>query len=302
MATGLLALFDDIAVLMDDTAVMTKLAAKKTAGIVGDDLAVNAEAMIGINPKRELAIVATVAKGSVINKAILIPAALLLAAIAPWLIPILLMIGGAFLCYEAYHKTFDHGDTTHQTELVEAAHLSTEAVLALEKQKIKQAVTTDFILSAEIVAIALGTMTDATLATQATSLVVIAVAMTIIVYGSVAGLVKLDDLGIWMMQKPAAAMKRAGAAIIKSVPYIMKTLSVVGTAAMFVVGGSIILHGIPPLEQAVTAGVARVPDITGLAGTVSFAAQILSGLIVGFIVATLWKAAGPSLLKLFKKK
>lgn len=302
MATGLLALFDDIAVLMDDTAVMTKLAAKKTAGIVGDDLAVNAEAMVGINPKRELAIVGQVAKGSVINKAILIPAALLLAAFAPWLIPVLLMLGGAFLCCEAYHKTFGHTDTAHQAELIDAAHESTEAALAVEKKKIKQAITTDLILSAEIVAIALGTMTDATLATQATSLIIIAIAMTVIVYGSVAGLVKLDDLGAWLMQKPSDAMKRAGAAIIRSVPYIMKTLSVVGTAAMFVVGGSIILHGIHPLETAVANGVASLPAIIGITTIASLIAQVAVGIIVGCVVTMIWKAAGPKVTALLRRK
>jgi predicted DNA repair protein MutK len=298
MASGLLALLDDIAALMDDTAVMTKVAAKKTAGIVGDDLAVNAEAMVGINPKRELAIVAQVAKGSVINKAMLIPGALVLAAVAPWLIPIILMLGGAFLCYEAWHKTFGHAETAHQAELVEAAHASTEATLAVERQKIKQAVTTDLILSAEIIAIALGSMPEATLTTQALSLVVIAIGMTVIVYGSVAGLVKLDDLGLWLMKKPAALWRKTGRGLVLSVPYIMKALSIIGTAAMFMVGGGIILHGIP-LGHAFDAWVATLP---GLAATIlGLAAPLAAGAIVGFLCALVWHRLEPAVKALWAR-
>lgn len=296
MASGLLALLDDIATLMDDTAVMTKLAAKKTAGIVGDDLAVNAEAMAGLNPKREIAIVAQVAKGSLVNKAILIPAALALAALLPAAIPVALMIGGAYLCYEGFHKVFDKQDHAHKAELVAAAHESTADALAVEKKKIRQAIMTDFVLSAEIVVLALGTMPEASLLTQAITLCVIALGMTVIVYGSVAGLVKLDDLGVWMMGRTAAARK-AGKAILLSVPYIMKTLSVVGTAAMFLVGGEIVMHGIPPVYHAAEELLALLP-FGGAAGVIAaIAISMLGGLVAGGIVATAWKFASPAVLR-----
>lgn len=289
MASGLFALFDDIALLMDDTAVMTKVAAKKTAGIVGDDLAVNAEAMVGINPKRELAIVGAVAKGSLINKAILVPSALLLAAIAPPVITYGLMFGGAFLCYEAFHKTFGKHDSAHDAELIEAAHTSTEATLAVERQKIKQAITTDFILSAEIIAIALGSMTTTSLTTQALSLVVIALGMTVIVYGAVAGLVKIDDLGIWMAQRGSAIAKKVGLGLVASVPYIMKALGIIGTTAMFLVGGSIVLHGLP-IGHSVAHLLESVPA-GGLRTTASMLCDLVSGIIVGGLAAVLWHFA-----------
>ena len=291
MASGLFALFDDIALLMDDTAAMTKVAAQKTAGIVGDDLAVNAEAMVGINPKRELAIVAAVAKGSLVNKAILVPAALVLAAVAPPVITYGLMLGGAFLCYEAFHKTFAKHDHVHDAALVAAAHASTDATLAVERAKIKQAVTTDFILSAEIVAIALGSMTDATLGAQALALTVIALGMTVIVYGSVAGLVKLDDLGIWMAQRKSAATKKLGLGLVASVPHIMKALSVIGTTAMFLVGGSIVLHGISPLGHALEHLLTTEVPAGALRSLSGMALDLIAGVIVGGLCALLWKYA-----------
>lgn len=300
MASGLFALFDDIAVLMDDTAVMTKIAAQKTAGIVGDDLAVNAEAMVGINPKRELAIVAAVAKGSLINKAFLVPGALLLAAFAPPVITYGLMAGGAFLCYEAFHKTFGQHDTTHDSALVAAAHTSTEATLDVERQKIKQAITTDFILSAEIIAIALGSMTTTSLVTQATSLVVIALGMTVIVYGAVAGLVKIDDLGIWMTQRGSSLAQKTGHSLVASVPYIMKALAIIGTTAMFLVGGSIVLHGIP-LGHTVDAAIAGLPAVTGLQTTATLLSQLASGIVVGGVCAVLWAYARKPLERLCHK-
>lgn len=306
MASGLLALFDDIATLMKHTSVLTKVAAKKTAGLVGDDLAVNAEAMIGINPKRELAIVAEVAKGSTINKFILIPAALGLSAVAPAIIPYFLMAGGAFLCYEGYHKTFDkHGpkEEEHKEKLIEAAQTSTEATLALEKKKIKQAVTTDFILSAEIIAIALGTMATATLATQAVALGVIGLGMTVIVYGSVAGLVKLDDLALLMMQNKSQglvgkALRKTGEFMLTTgVPGLMKGLSVFGTAAMFIVGGEILLHGIAPVHHALEAGLAMLPAVPGLSTVVGMGAGLAAGVAAGFVTATAWKVTGPTITK-----
>lgn len=291
MASGLFALFDDIALLMDDTAVMTKVAAKKTAGIVGDDLAVNAEAMVGINPKRELAIVAAVAKGSLVNKAILVPAALVLAAIAPPVITYGLMFGGAFLCYEAFHKTFGKHDNAHDAELISAAHTSTQATLDVERQKIKQAITTDFILSAEIIAIALGSMTTTSLTTQALSLVVIALGMTVIVYGAVAGLVKIDDLGIWLTQRGSALAKKVGLGLVASVPYIMKALGIIGTTAMFLVGGSIVLHGISPVGHAVEHLLTTEVPAGGMRTGASMLFDLIAGVIVGGLSALLWKYA-----------
>ncbi len=298
MASGLFALFDDIAALMDDTAIMTKVAAKKTAGLVGDDLAVNAEAMVGINPKRELAIVAEVAKGSLVNKAILVPGALLLAAVAPPVITYGLMAGGAFLSYEAFHKTFGAHDHAHEQDLVAAAHTSTAATLDVERAKIKQAITTDFVLSAEIIAIALGSMTSATLGSQALALGVIALGMTVIVYGSVAGLVKLDDLGLWMMTRTSRAVQAAGRKVVASVPYIMKTLSVVGTTAMFLVGGGILLHGLP-FGHGIEAAIAALPDIPGLKGSATILSQLLTGVIAGGICALVWRHAQKPASRLF---
>lgn len=300
MASGLFALLDDIATLMDDTAVMTKVAAQKTAGIVGDDLAVNAEAMVGINPKRELAIVAAVAKGSLINKAILIPAALLLAAVAPPVITYALMFGGAFLCYEAYHKTFGAHDSAHDAALITAAHDSTAAILDVEKQKIKQAITTDFILSAEIVAIALGSMAGATLMTQATSLAAIGIGMTVIVYGLVAVLVKLDDIGLWMMQRGSRLRRSCGAKLVASVPVIMRALSIIGTAAMFVVGGSIILHGLP-LGHMVDAAIAKMPDMIGLHTLATIISQVIAGVVIGWLCAMAWHHLHSPLQRLIRR-
>ncbi len=305
-SSGLFALLDDIAVLMDDTAIMTKVAAKKTAGIVGDDLAVNAEAMVGINPQREIAIVARVARGSLINKAIIIPVALVLAAVAPALIPILLMAGGAFLCYEAWHKiahSHDPEEEQHKRELIAAAHTSTDAALEVEEKKIKQAITTDFILSAEIIAIALGSAANASLAAQASTLVIIGLGMTVIVYGAVAGLVKLDDLGIYLMQRNAEGkpLHTIGKKLISCVPGIMKTLSVVGTAAMFLVGGSIILHGIPAAHHIVADAVGALPDVFALRGLAQMLADGLAGVMIGIVCEKLWSLASPKLLPLLGK-
>lgn len=305
-SSGLFALLDDIAALMDDTAIMTKVAAKKTAGIVGDDLAVNAEAMVGINPQREIAIVARVARGSLINKAIIIPVALVLAAVAPFLIPVLLMAGGAFLCCEAWHKivhAHDAADEQHKQELIAAAHNSTEAALEVEEKKIKQAITTDFILSAEIIAIALGSAANASLAAQATTLVIIALGMTVIVYGAVAGLVKLDDLGIYLMQKyhEGKALHVIGKKLISSVPGIMKTLSIVGTAAMFLVGGSIILHGIPAAHHIVVDTIALLPDAFGLRGLAQMVVDGVAGVGIGILTVKIWVLISPKLLPAFKK-
>lgn len=256
MAAGsLLTLFDDIATILDDVAVMTKVAAKKTAGVLGDDLALNAQQVTGVKADRELPVVWAVAKGSFLNKLILVPAALLISVIAPWLITPLLMLGGAFLCYEGFekvaHKLF-HGkdDDEHHAEMVEAISDEKVDMVAFERDKIKGAIRTDFILSAEIIVIALGTVQHVSFSMQALVVSSIALLMTIGVYGLVAGIVKLDDAGLHLLATKAAGawnnFKRSlGKAIIWFAPYLMKTLAIVGTAAMFIVGGGILVHGIP---------------------------------------------------------
>lgn len=250
-ASSLLALIDDIATILDDVALLTKVATRKTAGVLGDDLALNAQQVAGVRAERELPVVWAVAKGSFKNKAILVPAALAISAIAPWAVIPLLMLGGAFLCYEGFEKLahkFLHGEATeesHQAELMEALADPAADLVAVEQEKIKGAVRTDFILSAEIITIALGTVADATFTTQVAVLVAIAVIMTMGVYGLVAGIVKLDDVGLYLTQRSSRLQQGLGAGILKAAPWLMKGLSVAGTAAMFLVGGSILTHGIP---------------------------------------------------------
>lgn len=254
--TSLLALIDDIASVLDDVAVMSKVAAKKTAGVLGDDLALNAQQVTGVNADRELPVVWAVALGSLKNKAILVPAALAIAALAPWLITPLLMVGGAFLCFEGFEKLAHKllhkkgEDVAHHAELAQAIADPAVDMKAFERDKIKGAVRTDFILSAEIIAITLGTVADAAFGTQVAVLSAIAVIMTVGVYGIVAGIVKLDDGGLWLSRQAgeggfARLQRAAGRAILRAAPWLMKSLSVVGTAAMFLVGGGILTHGVP---------------------------------------------------------
>lgn len=255
MATSLLALLDDITTLLDDVSVLTKVAAKKTAGVLGDDLALNAQQVTGVDTHRELPVVWAVAKGSLLNKAILVPAALAISAIAPWAITPLLMLGGAFLCFEGFEKLAHrllhskHEDEAHHKELVEAFIDPKVDMKEFERDKIKGAVRTDFILSAEIIVISLGTLTEADFVTRVAVLVGIALLMTVGVYGLVAGIVKLDDLGLHLSQRASSAAKAIGRGILRAAPWLMRTLSVAGTAAMFLVGGSIIEHGIPPVHH-----------------------------------------------------
>ncbi|MBI1906681.1 MAG: DUF808 domain-containing protein [Rhodocyclales bacterium] len=255
--TTLLALIDDIATLLDDVATMTKVAARKTAGVLGDDLALNAQQVSGIQASRELPVVWAVAKGSLLNKAILVPAALAISWLAPWLITPLLMLGGAYLCFEGFEKIAHKWLHPAQEELAEhRATLQAVAdpqvdLVAFERDKIKGAVRTDFILSAEIVVITLGTVAAATLAQRVTVLVGISLLMTVGVYGLVAGIVKLDDLGLHLQRGGNAAGRALGGVILRAAPWLMKTLSVVGTAAMFMVGGGILLHGWPAAAHAV---------------------------------------------------
>jgi predicted DNA repair protein MutK len=251
--SSLFALIDDIATILDDVSVMTKVAAKKTAGVLGDDLALNAQQVTGVASERELPVVWAVAKGSTINKVILVPAALLISALAPWAVLPLMMVGGLFLCYEGVEKLahrFLHPakKAAHEADLKKAVADPNVDLVALEKDKIKGAVRTDFILSAEIIVITLGAVSAAPFATQVLTLCSIATLMTVGVYGLVAGIVKLDDLGVYLYRARGdglAAVKRAlGSAILAFAPWFMKALSVLGTAAMFLVGGGIVVHGI----------------------------------------------------------
>lgn len=251
--TSLLSLLDDIATLLDDVAVMTKVAARKTATLVGDDLAVNAEQVTGVSAKRELPVIWAVAKGATVNKVILIPAALLISAFIPWAIVPLLMLGGAFLCYEGahkvHHKLFHKQADKQEKEQLKQAFRDPEVdLVAFEKEKIKGAIRTDFILSAEIIVIALGAVAASTLAVQLGVLIAISVFVVVGVYGLVAGIVKIDDVGI-QLSKRGGGIGRVGEWLINASPVVMKGLGIVGTVAMFLVGGGIFSHNIPWIEH-----------------------------------------------------
>ena len=298
--SSLLVLIDDIATVLDDVALMTKMAAKKTAGVLGDDLALNAQQVSGVRAERELPVVWAVAKGSFINKLILVPSALAISAFVPWLVTPLLMVGGAYLCFEGFEKLahkFLHSPAEDQAEhaqLVEAVADPAVDLVAFEKDKIKGAVRTDFILSAEIIAITLGTVADAPLTQQVIVLSGIAIVMTVGVYGLVAGIVKLDDLGLWLTQKPGQVAKSIGGAILRAAPYMMKSLSVIGTAAMFLVGGGILTHGVPVVHhwiEGVTASAGGagfiVPMLLNAVAGIVAGAVVLAGVM---IVGKVWKA------------
>ena len=263
MPSSFFALFDDIATLLDDVGAMTKVATQKTAGVLGDDLALNAQQVSGINAERELPVVWAVAKGSLVNKAVLVPAALGIAALEAWLhgkghdVPLitpLLMVGGAFLCYEGVeklaHKLMHKAhDAERHAELAEAVADESVDMVAFEQDKIKGAIRTDFILSAEIIVISLGTVATQSFVKQLGVLVAIALIMTVGVYGLVGGIVKLDDLGLRLARKGAGRLRTAlGNGILAFAPKLMKFLSVAGTAAMFLVGGGILVHGTPALH------------------------------------------------------
>ena len=254
---SLLTLIDDIATILDDVSVMTKVAAKKTAGVLGDDLALNAQQVNGVNADRELPVIWAVAKGSMLNKLILVPTALAISALASWLVIPLLMLGGLFLCFEGveklFHKLFHHEEVKH-LDPKKTTSPNEIVAEASEKEKIKGAIRTDFVLSAEIIVITLGTVATASFGNQVIVLAGIAIIMTIGVYGLVAGIVKLDDGGLYLAQCQgkhilAAIKRKIGFGILKFAPYMMKSLSVVGTAAMFLVGGAILTHGIPGVHH-----------------------------------------------------
>ncbi|MBX3742619.1 MAG: DUF808 domain-containing protein [Akkermansiaceae bacterium] len=252
MAAGsLLTLLDDIASILDDVSILTKKAAAKTAGVLGDDLALNAQQVSGVVSNRELPVVWAVAKGSFVNKLILVPLALLISAFAPWAITPLLMIGGLYLCFEGveklHHALQKRGKKTAEEagqNLSELAATTPQEKVETEADKIKGAIRTDFVLSAEIIAITLGVVEKENLVRQALSLSSIALIMTVGVYGLVAGIVKLDDAGLYLTQREGAAPKAVGRGILWAAPLLMKLLSILGTAAMFLVGGGIVVHGI----------------------------------------------------------
>lgn len=293
MASSLLALLDDIATVLDDVAVMTKVAAKKTAGVLGDDLALNAQQVAGVRAERELPVVWAVAKGSLVNKAILVPAAIAISAFAAWAIVPLLMAGGAFLCYEGAEKLvhrFARGaaDDAHRRELAGAVADPSIDRVAHEKARIKGAIRTDFVLSAEIIVIALGVVAGATLPTRAAVISAIAIGMTVAVYGLVAAIVKLDDAGVLLARATgegaAARVRRAaGTAILAFAPRLMKGLSFVGTAAMFLVGGGILVHGIPPLGAAIEHLAASVPGSSVTRGLLQLVVPAVVAIVVGIV-------------------
>ncbi|MFC3680691.1 DUF808 domain-containing protein [Bacterioplanoides pacificum] len=255
MATSsLLALIDDIATVLDDVAVLSKVAAKKTAGVLGDDLALNAEQVTGVRADRELPVVWAVTKGSLLNKLILVPAALLISAFIPWAVMVLLMLGGAYLCFEGFekiaHKLFHKADEQQHKAEIQQALLDPQLDLkTFEQDKIKGAIRTDFVLSAEIIVIVLGTVSNEPFLTQVSVLSLLALLFTLGVYGFVAAIVKLDDVGLYLSQQSAALQATIGRGLLAFAPWLMKALSVVGTIAMFLVGGGILMHGIPGAEH-----------------------------------------------------
>jgi uncharacterized protein len=290
MATSLLALLDDITSLLDDVATLSNVAVKKTAGVIGDDLALNAEQVVGFTADRELPVIWQVAKGALLNKVILVPAALVISAFVPKAILPLLMVGGLFLCYEGFekvwHKLAHLSDTdSKRVERATAAVSSAADVATLEKERIRGAVRTDFILSAEIVVIALGTMSTKPIMQQVLALSAVGVGVTVLVYGLVGGIVKLDDLGLRLTRQNADASMAHGLGrwILRGAPMLMRALSIVGTAAMFLVGGSIVAHGIPPLEHVVATLVAASGSLGPVAKLVldALVGIAAGGVIVG---------------------
>ena len=280
---SLLTLLDDISVILDDVSVMTKVAAKKTAGVLGDDLALNAEQVSGVKANRELPVIWAVAKGSFINKLILVPAAILISAIYPPLITFLLMCGGLFLVYEGaekvIHRFWPHAipDDEEQNARRQANADETVDLVAFEKEKIKGAVRTDFILSAEIIVIALGATATATLLQRSLVLSILAIGITVGIYGLVAGIVKIDDVGLHMMEKDGKFTQKVGKVLFAAAPKLMKFLSIACTLAMFLVGGGILVHGINFLHH-------EVEDIAHLTGIFeSFTTALLNG-VIGFII------------------
>jgi predicted DNA repair protein MutK len=304
-SANLLAVIDDIATLLDDVAVLTKVATKKTAGVLGDDLALNAQQVAGVSADRELPVVWAVAKGSLVNKLILVPSALAISALLPWAITPLLMAGGAFLCFEGVEKLahkFFHGKVEEAVEharLLQAVADPQVDIVAFERDKIKGAIRTDFILSAEIVTIALGTVATAPFGTRVAVLSGLSLLMTVGVYGLVAGIVKLDDLGLWLKQRSeraktglASLQAALGSAILLAAPWLMKGLSIAGTVAMFLVGGGILAHAIPVLHEVVHHEAESARSIRGIgpviAALLPSLADLLVGVVAGIVALAAW--------------
>ena len=285
--SSLLTLLDDIATLLDDISMMGKLAAKKTAGVLGDDLSLNAQQVSGVRANRELPVVWSVAKGSLLNKVILVPLALLISAFIPWAVTPLLMIGGAYLCFEGVEKVLHtlherkhKGDEKARQQRLES--IAQQDPGLYERDKVKGAIRTDFILSAEIVAITLGIVAEAPLLNQVLILSGIAILVTIGVYGLVGVIVKLDDMGYWLVEKRNALAQGVGKGLLVIAPWLMKTLSVVGTLAMFLVGGGIVVHGVAPVHHAIEAFAAQ--QAPWLAALVPVLANLVLGFIIGAVV------------------
>lgn len=284
--SSLLLLIDDIATVLDDVSLMTKVATKKTAGVLADDLALNAQQVSGIKADRELPVVWAVAKGSFVNKLIIVPSALLIAAVAPALVTVLLMLGGLYLCYEGFEKVAHRllhskqEDAARHAEHIQNLQADKATRLQGEKNRIRGAIRTDFILSAEIVVITLGTLVDAEPAVRIMTLSVIAILMTVGVYGLVAAIVKLDDAGLYLSGRESGLFRWLGMRLLEFAPVLMKTLGVLGTAAMFLVGGGILVHGLHPVELAVEDAVtwgSSLPGIGALTGALVH--PLLAGLI-----------------------
>lgn len=308
--TSLLALIDDIASLLDDVSVMSKVAVHKTAGVLGDDLALNAQQVTGLDATRELPVVWAVAKGSLVNKAILVPSALLISAVVPWLVVPLLMVGGLFLCYEGFHKIaekFLHADDGEHTKRIEAVANPAVDMIQFEKEKIRGAIRTDFILSSEIVVISLGTVATATFLERVGVLIAISFILTFGVYGLVAAIVKMDDVGFYLQRQPGLR-RRMGNLVLRVVPWLMKFLGIAGTAAMFVVGGGILTHGISVVGhwiEGVAAGAGAIPSVGFiLGGLTSTSLNALAGVAAGAMAlgVTIVIQSVKNLLRRFKVK
>ena len=307
MATGsLLALLDDITTILDDVSVMTQIATKKTAGVLGDDLALNAQQLSGVAAERELPVVWAVAKGSLINKLILVPSALTLSYFAPWVITPLLMLGGAYLCFEGFekiaHKFLHSADDEHEKVLEQALKDPNIDFVTLEKDKIKGAIRTDFVLSAEIIIIALGTVASAVFSKQVAVVAIIAFIMTVGVYGLVAGIIKLDDLGLHLILKKGngaygKTQRTIGIWLLAAMPYLIRFLSIAGTIAMFIVGGNIIGHGLPFVHHLSESIVEILQPVSGvLAAIAPHLLDAIVGLIIGAICVGLF-GIGPNFIR-----
>ncbi|MBP6514003.1 MAG: DUF808 domain-containing protein [Steroidobacteraceae bacterium] len=300
--SSLLALLDDISTILDDVALLTKVAGRKTAGVLGDDLALNAEQVAGVRAERELPVVWAVAKGSLLNKAILVPAALAISAFVPWAVIPLLMLGGAYLCFEGFEKVahrFLHRDEDPAARHLELAKVLTDPevdLVVLERDKIKGAIRTDFVLSAEIIVIALGIVAAAPFTTQVAVLVGIAIVMTVGVYGLVAAIVKMDDAGLYLTRQEGEGLllrgvRAFGRVLLNAAPWLMKLLAVAGTLAMFLVGGGILVHGIPALAHFIEAQAHVAGELPVIGAMLAALAPMLAKVLAGIVAGALALAA-----------